>query len=402
MTARTSPELRRIVAIVFALLGGCATVQVDPQTAKRNGIATVAESVGEVDVIMIHGMSYEDKSWAAATNAALADALGGSFDATEFAKTPGIDLGEQGAKLFLGSIVYGKSAIHTYAILWSPITVPFKRALCYDVSTANPPVCPTANGESRALLNGFFKSTLLDGALSDVVFYLGDEWGGIHAIRSAVTEAVRIILSGGKRSNSETHLVEAMETRSAPLFIMTESLGSKILWDSINGLACTSSDQGRNALIKALGRVDEVFMAANQIPILSPTESAAPAADCVKRLDESLNQANKPLSGLRGFSALVRAGKKKKRDGEVEPLKIIAFSDPNDILSYKLRPYFVAECSADPTLCNLADVVDVGPHNDTNWFGLVENPATAHTSYWNTPFVKRVLKCGLPQTATCH
>lgn len=311
MIPSTNRGLISILAVVLTMLHGCATVQVDPETATRDGIATVANSAGDIDVIMIHGMSFEDKSWAAATNAALADALGGSFDAAKFANTPGIALGKQGAELFIGSIIYGKSTIYTYAILWSPITVPFKKTLCYDVSTANPPVCPTVNGEKRALFNELLKSTLLDGSLSDVVYYLGDEWGGNHAIRSAVTEAIRIILAGGKRPDSEAQLVAAMEARSTPLFIMTESLGSKILWDSINGLACTASDEERNALISALGSVDEVFMAANQIPLLSPTESAAPTADCIKRTDDKLNRATASLSGLRGFSALVHRARKR-------------------------------------------------------------------------------------------
>jgi hypothetical protein len=379
------------IALMTLLLGlsGCATVQVEPSNAEREGIAAVLDRHVDVDVIFIHGMSYEDKEWAASTNLALSDAMGGSFDAKAFSEAPGIDLGNRGAKLYQGTIAYNAKIIHTYAILWSPITVPFKETLCYDVSQPNPPVCPTGNGERRAVFNSFLKSTILDGSLSDVVFYLGDEWGGAHVIRDAVTEALRIILK--ERSSSSKESIAGIQR---PLFIMTESLGSKILWDSINGLACASGTE-QDALIGTLGSVEHVFMAANQIPILSPMESIAPAADCIRNEDATFRVAEKPLSGLRGVSALVYLGKKRK-NGSGEPLKIVAFSDPNDILSYKLGPYFAAECKIDKTFCSNPDVVDVGPHNDTNWFGIVENPASAHTTYWNNPYVKRVLKCGLP------
>ncbi len=144
-------------------------------------------------------------------------------------------------------------------------------------------------------------------------------------------------------------------------------------------------------------------MAANQIPLLSPAETNAPRVSWLESA-QLHGTARGSLSGLRGMSALVHEGRKQHMGANPPPLKIVAFSDPNDVLSYKLRPYFSEQCASDPTLCQaeLLDVVDVGPHNATNWLGLVENPWAAHTSYWQNGCVKKVLSSGLPALSGCR
>jgi hypothetical protein len=303
-------RFNRAVALCGSLLlGSCALVKVDPPEARLNGIATIVESAGDVDVIMIHGMAYHDKNWARTTNAALAQATGGIFDSSTFDNSSGTPLGDKGATLFAGSIAFGQSTIHTHAIVWSPISVPFKQTLCYDVSEADPPVCSVGNGERRAWLNGFIKSALLDARLADVVFYVGDEWSGQQYIRKAVDEAVRLVLTQAQPATTESERIEAMQDRSRPIIIMTESLGSKILWDSVNDLACHASANERKAFVDALGSVETVFMAANQIPILSPTEPMAPRSDCADSKRSTSTSASHPLSGLLGFAELVNEGK---------------------------------------------------------------------------------------------
>jgi hypothetical protein len=397
--------MKLLLVTALLVLAGCATTQVDPPNANVGGIGHMAASSPEVDVVFIHGMSYRDQVWAAATNVALAKALGRSFDRAQFMKNPGVPIGPDGAMLYSAVISGETGRVNTYAIVWSPITVAFKKTLCYDVSTRNPPVCDESNRERRAIGNGYLKSILLDGALSDVVYYLSEDAGEVHAIRDAVTQAVLIIFSGGdvNASNSTALAFHKMANRDAPLFVMSESLGSKILWDSVNDLAKkTTNTDDRHALLHELGNVEEVYMAANQIPLLSPADKSAPAVDW-PGYAEKYYEGRQKLSGLRGFSVLVHEGRKQRRGGDPSPLRIVAFSDPNDVLSYKLRPYFAEQCRLDPPSCesNLLEVVDAGPHNATNWFGLVEDPWAAHTKYWDTQFVQRVLGCGLPPKNLC-
>ena len=67
-------------------------------------------------------------------------------------------------------------------------------------------------------------------------------------------------------------------------------------------------------------------------------------------------------------------------------LKIAAFSDPNDVLSYTLLPV------KDQTVGH--DVVDIVSGNAWTYLGVLENPYKAHTTYDDNPIVQRVLVCG--------
>lgn len=69
----------------------------------------------------------------------------------------------------------GRPVVRDYALVWSPLTVGAKQALCYDVSHGSPS-CPEARFK-RARLNSQFKSGLLDDCMADAIVYLGPTSG---------------------------------------------------------------------------------------------------------------------------------------------------------------------------------------------------------------------------------
>lgn len=68
------------------------------------------------------------------------------------------------------------------------------------------------------------------------------------------------------------------------------------------------------------------------------------------------------------------------------PLRLVAFTDPNDLLSYTLRPF----ASASGRL----EVVDVLVSNSDTWFGYVEHPMPAHKGYLETDAVLELVANG--------
>ena len=71
------------------------------------------------------------------------------------------------------------------------------------------------------------------------------------------------------------------------------------------------------------------------------------------------------------------------------PMTVVAFSDPNDLLSYRIVPEHLAE--------DLKEfrVINVLVSNDTTYFGYLERPDTAHCGYpWN-PHVFGMLARGI-------
>jgi hypothetical protein len=371
------------------------TAQIDPPDATLKGIEQTLKEEGEVDIVLIHGMGPHDATTFAAEIGSLAQKLGRTFDANAYVAAPGIPL-PHGGSLLVASLGGTGGKINTFAILWSPVDLQWKQTLCYDVSVEVKTVCddPTAfTKDIRATFNGYLKSVLLDGALSDVVYYISPE--GNRRLYQTVRKAILIALAGGIQSATEDEAFKRMEERvSVPLFEMSESLGSKILRDTL--IRMTSEDGAsaraaahQQALVKAVGRNRALFMAANQIPVLSVTSTPELTAHFESGTWQERYPA-KASSELHKFAAMVQEGKRisGRRDVNV-PLKVVAFSDPSDLLTYSLRPYF----KDNPT--ELLEVIDVRVSNDWTYVGAIENPWPAHTSYWQTDSVVRVLKCGV-------
>jgi hypothetical protein len=83
-----------------------------------------------------------------------------------------------------------------------------------------------------------------------------------------------------------------------------------------------------------------------------------------------------------------------RRAETVQRLAVVAFTDPNDLLSYRLLP-------ARYTAPDVA-VADVLVSNDGTWLGLIENPVTAHLDYLANPDVGTMIACGHPSVAFCR
>jgi hypothetical protein len=59
-------------------------------------------------------------------------------------------------------------------------------------------------------------------------------------------------------------------------------------------------------------------------------------------------------------------------------MTVVAFSDPNDLLTYRIVPEHLAEDFGE------FRVINVLVSNDTTYFGYLERPDTAHCGYpWN-------------------
>jgi len=134
----------------------------------------------------------------------------------------------------------------------------------------------------------------------------------------------------------------------------------------------------------AIGRTNQVFMEANQIPMLALAYNPVLSVPCP--LPMGLSHA----TGMAALAALYqqspsREGRVRTRD-DSDLLKVAAFSDPNDILSHTLVPV------KDQTIGH--EVVDIVTGNDWTYLGILENPYNAHTMYGDNPVVLRVIACG--------
>jgi len=266
----------------------------------------------------------------------------------------------------------GQSQLRFTALVWSPLTAPLKRQLAFDM-TGEPTNCATDQEckPKRAKFNGLLKETLLNDCLADALVYEGA--GSREAIRSAMVGTLMQVLEDADPS--------------VPLVLVSSSLGSKLAFDALSVMVATSSSgasiqAGKPAApSKASARLSQVFMNANQLPILgladqnvamvqAPGAQVAPSPDALQRYLR-LRQQEMPLGRL----------------------KVVAFTDPNDLLSYRLQPSRYATESV--------EIADVLVSNAKTYAGLIERPDIAHRNYLTNPNVATLIACGNPKSVRC-
>jgi hypothetical protein len=242
----------------------------------------------------------------------------------------------------------GRVVVRNYGLVWSPLTADAKRSLCFDVAGSNPS-CPAGLFDGvRASLNSRFKDSLLNDCFADAIVYLGPLGGQIRAsMKAAVERFGTAHVAGG------------------PLVLVTESLGSKILTDAV--VAGTSDE--RAGLSRVLSDTRVIFMAANQIPLLNLGFNGQAGFD-------------KQSSTMRDLRDVLRDSRSASRKSAAE-LYLVAFSDPNDLLTYELPAVDRA-------------TINIRVSNTKTWFGALENPDTAHRGYLDNGKVWKLITCGFP------
>jgi len=343
--------------LACALLVGCTSLPYRPPLADGafpglvDFVATAPAHT--VDVLLVHGMCTHDVRWADETVAQLGSALN-----AQAVRPPGAApamVAADGIEIVERTITLRQGELRIKALVWSPLTTPLKRQLDYDLS-ANLPA-------TRAKLNAQVKDKLLDDCLPDALIYQGV---ARDAIQLRMAQAIQ-------RATADA-------AADAPLLVLSSSLGSKILFDTLLHMD--------RAAQRTIDRMAYLAMAANQIPLLALADQDVPAAApglaaTVVRPPDSLHQVLlKRREGIR------------PRSSNVPSLSVVAFSDPNDLLTYTLERERYAGLGV--------NVVNVLVSNAPTWLGLLERPDHAHTNYLLNPGVARMVACGEPRSARCE
>jgi hypothetical protein len=238
----------------------------------------------------------------------------------------------------------------------------------------------------RAGLNDSLKMTLMNDCFSDAVFYAGSNG---HTIREQIRKALCIALSGGDQSNDDC----SKPLKQGNIALVSESLGSKVLFDSV---ACSDGRLQDDASIKiqsqqlsrlrsAVQRVTNVYMIANQLPILNLADRDG---ICPGKEGGPFLAADLEKPGLKGFVDFAqRPVDPERTEPLLGDLQIVAFTDPNDLLSYRLIPD-----DAEPQ--QRVRFVNVLSSNTGSFFNLIEWPITAHGGYKDNSAVIQILLWG--------
>jgi hypothetical protein len=376
--------LLSLTAALF--LAGCTTPYSPPVFVAGGhdfpGLVGLVEKSGDrpVDVLLVHGMCTHGEDWANKAIDGLIKAVDSNFkpdssskSAIHAAAVPGITIVPRTVKLAGGTVNFS-------ALVWSPLTASLKSQLKYD-NTGEPTDCsmPGICKPKRASFNGKLKDGLLNDCLSDALVYLGESR---ESIRTAMVAAITRVIGDSEAK------ARAAGVTSGPLMLVTESLGSKVTFDALAEMVVGStSPQSKSAGESAVARLGLVMMGANQLPILGLA-------------DQSIDVKGVPISaaGPAPEDALMRllrlSDRAKLTESSFSKLSLVAFTDPNDLLSYRLQ--------ASRYVSSKVDVTDVLVSNDSTYFGFLERPDTAHTGYRSNTDVASLIACGKPRSANCR
>jgi hypothetical protein len=365
---------RLAILAAFSLLAGCSTPYSPPVVVRDSspfpGIAgLIAQNRARpVDILLVHGMCTHTASWADGVIRTVAGAVDGNLGGRPAlsALAPNrIEVVDRTQPLAGGTARF-------HALIWSPLTAPLKRQLDYD-STGTPTDCANDSEckPKRAHYNGLMKDQLLNDCLSDAMIYEGVSQA---AMQQAMVDTITQVLEKSEADQA-----------AGPLIVVAESLGSKMLFDALSAmLEPDAPPRVRELGQRAARRLALVFMAGNQLPILSLAKQQIPAAQAARAVGED---------ALQRFLDL-RAQQTGQRAESFAALSIVAFTDPNDLLSYRLL-------AARYRKSDVA-VADVLVSNARTWFDLLEDPFTAHLDYLTNPDLGTLLACGWPKAAICR
>lgn len=347
-----------------------------------SGIDSFFSKGNTVKVLMIHGVGTHVPGYATRIRENLAKNL----NLTVFSKRPKditlINPNDKKTKIGNLRVIRMQDEAKTkemlfYELTWSDITSPQKEILSYDTSGEY--------AHKRAAFNHLMKK-FLDDTVPDPMIYMMDKDSLIlNATKQSTCWMLGYNWDNLKPEQGAVCQVKSYDQikdlGSENIVFITHSLGSRILMDSIDEIVTQISnddlktDKNAQLIINELKNQQiTVFMMANQLPILQiglpkPKVSNQFTQYCTK---------NGKMYDKRVF----------------KKVNIVAFSDPNDLLSYDVPQSFVDEY-IDSRMCPDVTNVSINISEQISAFGVgVVNPVTAHTEYDNDSRVIEMIARG--------
>jgi hypothetical protein len=279
-----------------------------------------------------------------------------------------------------------------YELSWAEAVKPIKTILL-EIDGAQDYRETAPIEKVRAKFNSIGKA-FVNTHLADAIIYSG-EFGA--TLRIVVANAVCILTRISPPTDGSCDF-RSPRRKPAPIAVITESLGSALVFDTLNELFIQSRERA-SAAVQVAGATSQMYMFANQLPFFELRHVKMPTDanwledyPCPKR-DPAEAGSPGTTPGLSGFIELRRLARSPEEStgAESQPLSVVAFSDPNDLLTYFLSERFKNHC-ADVRFANVTVT-----NADKLWLFLAADPIRAHSHYReNAEVIRMVLEGSIP------
>jgi hypothetical protein len=346
---------------------GRNTSQCEIRGSLFNGLSSYLEEEQMVKVLYVHGIGTHRPGHSTILSENIARSLG----LTVFTRHRDIAImnpGNPGQRLANLRIIDMRDPdasrkLIFYELTWSEITAERKRVLDFDTSGEY--------AHRRASFNNAMK-TFLNDVSPDAMIYMTER---PNLILAATRQAICWMLAGDEALETDgrqsqvcgiSTLSSLNGLRKYNMVFISHSLGSRIIMDALGEVLDTLSHAQTvadySALVADLQEKEiAVFMLSNQLASL---QIGLPAPNVFGQIDSYCR--------VDGEHYAQRAFKK---------LNIVAFNDPNDLLSYSIPQDFV-DRYLDSRLCPVVTNIHINVANPISAFGIeVVNPISAHGNY---------------------
>jgi hypothetical protein len=274
-----------------------------------------------------------------------------------------------------------KAALTVSYLLWTPLTESVKCRL-EDEDASAPQKHSFAD----------FAKDFIDDKLADALLYGGTYRQRVvrPSLQGALCKVTGGTWTGGK---CDQHAADYRD----PIVIITHSLGGYMIMDAIQdelrGRCEVNGDRvaaTRTPAEKVLENTPVIYMMANQLALLDLS---------TLRRDPNAPRRARDIAGEKITNDFARCwaaarARSAAREGRTAPVsQVVAFSDPNDILSWRLEPRNLQFPQADWGKVAVTNVFMSNGEFSTP--GLFSDPVNAHTGYFVNPTVMDMLICGM-------
>ncbi|MFO1068241.1 MAG: hypothetical protein U1E14_06925 [Geminicoccaceae bacterium] len=261
-------------------------------------------------------------------------------------------------------------------LTWSGINAEAKEALAFDSSDVYQSRRASLNGTLRSFVNdvapdpvayaGVRGTRIMSSVLQSICWAFSTTWSALPENTVGKTCGPELAGFGSRVDVDE-------------LAIITHSLGSRATLDALARIAkaLPEADERYRSFANSLRQHDlTVFMLSNQLPLL---EAGANRAPITGQADQFCGDASP------------RAAERFVRN-----LNVVAFSDPNDLMSYPV-PEAWARKYLDSRLCANVTNIDINVATISSVLGIgnLANPLAAHTGYAADERVGGILAKGM-------
>ena len=279
--------------------------------------------------------------------------------------------------------------LHFYELSWSVITQPEKDFLAASDSSLYAAQRAEVNQELKVFVNnhvvdpalytGLKQNMIIESASQAICWMLHKNWKSLpeRSVKSC------------SRENVEDMFNLLAANTSQDFSFISHSLGSRIVVDMLDREVSRLSQKHKGSNSKTIKKIHaliknfefRIYMMSNQLPLLQ------------------LGRAPAEITGQ--FNQYCLPGGKHYQRRFLDKLFIVAFSDPNDLLSYNI-PYDFANKYLDSRLCPQIVNISVGVTEPIDLFGAGKfaNPLSAHTEYDNDQRVIGIMTHGIGQKDT--